>query len=166
VTLACYEPFNRVISGKILRYDTGHYWFDWFGNIPALAIPWALVILLSFATWLWATSCYGIRWSNLTNRGIITNGPYRFTKHPDYVSKSIFFWLINVPFLSAGGPMVALQTSLLLVGINAIYFGRARTEERHLSEDPAYVAYALAMNERSVFRGLARILPVLRYKAR
>jgi protein-S-isoprenylcysteine O-methyltransferase Ste14 len=165
VTLVCYEPFNRVATGQILRYDTGHYWYDWFGNLPAIAFPWALAIILSFATWLWATACFGVRWSNLTNRGIITNGPYRFTKHPDYVSKSIFFWLINVPFLSLGGPVTAIQTSLLLAGVNLIYFGRARAEEKHLSADPVYVAYATAMNERSVFRGVARLIPALRYRS-
>jgi protein-S-isoprenylcysteine O-methyltransferase Ste14 len=165
VTLVCYEPFNHVIGGQVLRYNTGLYWYDWFGEVPLLAVPWAVAILASFATWVWATACFGVRWSNLTNRGIITNGPYRFTKHPDYVSKSIFFWLVNVPFLSAGGPVVAIQTSLLLVGINLVYFARARTEERHLSEDPTYVAYALAMNERSIFRWVARIVPGLRYRA-
>lgn len=164
VTLACYEPFNRVVTGGVLHYASGREWHDWFGDVPALAVPWAVALLASFAIWIWATAAYGLRWSNLTHRGIITNGPYRFTKHPDYVAKSTFFWLVNVPFLSEGGPIVALKAMLLLGLFNLIYFGRARMEERHLSEDPDYVAYALAMNERSVFRGLARIVPGLRYR--
>jgi len=166
VTLVCYEPFNRVVSGGVLKYDDGTYWFDWLAELPMLAIPWALALIASFAVWVWSTAAYGIRWSNLTNRGIITNGPYKYTKHPDYVSKSVFFWLIHVPFLSEQGIAGAIQASALLLLVNGIYFGRAKVEERHLSADPTYVAYALEMNRRSVFRGLAALLPMLRYRVR
>jgi protein-S-isoprenylcysteine O-methyltransferase Ste14 len=166
VTLACYQPFNHIVSGGILAYSDGRYWFDWFGTDPVLSSLWCAALLASFGVWLWATAAFGLRWSNLTNRGIITNGPYRFTKHPDYLSKSIFFWLINVPFLSEAGPVEALRACLLLGLINVIYFLRARTEERHLADDPDYVAYASAMNERSIFRRLGRLFPLLRFRAR
>lgn len=156
VTLVCYAPFNRLVTHDILRYDTGHYWYDWFGDIPLVAIPWSIALLMSFGVWIWATASFGMRWSNLTNRGIVTNGPYRFTKHPDYISKSIFFWLINVPFLSVEGPSAALKTSLMLVCVNLIYYGRAKAEEKHLSQDPDYVAYAEAIRERGIFRFLHR----------
>jgi hypothetical protein len=49
--------------------------------------------------------------------------------------------------------------------VNVIYYLRARTEERHLSWDPVYRQYATLMNERSLFRGLARWLPFLRYQS-
>lgn len=154
VTLACYEPFNKVVTGTVLRYNDGHYWFDSFGDVPLMAIPWGAALLASFVFWLWATTAFGLRWSNLTHRGIVTNGPYRFTKHPDYLSKSIFFWLVNVPFLSTAGVFEAVQGSLMLAGVNLIYYGRAKMEERHLSRDPAYRAYAAAIRERGLFRFL------------
>lgn len=163
VTLVCYEPFNRVVIGQVLKYDDGLRWNDWFGVLPIVYIPWSIALIGTFLLWLWATSIYGIRWSNLTNRGIITNGPYRFTKHPDYLAKNIFFWLIHVPFLSASGLPEAIKNCLLLALVNAIYYGRAKMEERHLSADPAYVEYALRMNERSLFRPLSVFLPGLRY---
>lgn len=163
VTLACYEPFNHVVSGRILDYDDGRYWFDWLAGSPILSGLWAILLLASFCIWLWATSTFGLRWSNLTNRGIITNGPYRFTKHPDYLAKSIFFWLIHMPFLSTAGPLEAFRACLLLGLINLIYFYRARMEEKHLSADPAYRAYAIEMNRRSIFAPLAGWLPALRY---
>lgn len=162
-TLVCYEPFNRVVIGQVLKYDDGLQWHNWFEAVPVVYIPWSVALVSTFLLWLWATSIYGIRWSNLTNRGIITNGPYRFTKHPDYLAKNIFFWLIHVPFLSASGFPEAIKNCLLLALVNAIYYGRAKMEERHLSADPAYVEYALGMNERSLFRSLSVLFPGLRY---
>lgn len=163
VTLACYEPFNRVVSGGVLHYDDGLYWYDWLKDMPALSALWALALVGSFGMWLWATAAFGLRWSNLTHRGIITNGPYRFTKHPDYLAKSVFFWLIHMPFLSAAGPAEALRTCLLLGAINLIYFLRARMEEKHLSSDPDYVAYATMMDRQSLFRPIGLLVPSLRY---
>jgi len=52
----------------------------------------------------------------------------------------------------------------MLLCLNLVYFMRARTEERHLSRDPDYVAYATAMERRSIFRWVGRLLPVLRFK--
>jgi len=49
--------------------------------------------------------------------------------------------------------------------VNLVYYARARTEERHLSRDPTYVAYALWMNEHGLLRQLGRAIPVLRYRA-
>jgi len=107
---------------------------------------------------------FGVRFSNLTHRGILTNGPYRFTKHPAYITKNLSWWLISIPFLHAPAT-AAIRHSIALGCINTIYFLRARTEERHLSRDPVYVAYALWMNEHGVLRFLGRWIPALRYKA-
>ena len=52
-----------------------------------------------------------------------------------------------------------------MVGTNLVYFLRARTEERHLSHDPVYVAYALWINEHGIFHRLGKLLPWLRYQA-
>ena len=76
-----------------------------------------------------------------TNRGIITNGPYRWVKHPAYLSKNLSWWLISLPFIPGAGWLVALQSCVLLGGVNAIYWLRAKTEERHLGADPTYRDY-------------------------
>jgi protein-S-isoprenylcysteine O-methyltransferase Ste14 len=163
VTLVCYAPFNEVVLGRIFDYRNELQWHHVIGDYPALTIPWIAAIVALYLIHVWSKAVYGLRWSNLTHRGILTDGPYRFTKHPDYLTKSIFFWLTAVPFLTAADPATALTSTLALVVTNLIYFGRARMEEKHLSEDPDYVAYALAMNERSIFRAVARIVPALRY---
>lgn len=164
VTLVCYIPFNEIIVRKLLNFNDGVHWYHWLADMPLLAGAWGAALLACYALWFWATAAYGIRWSNLTHRGIITNGPYRYTKHPDYLAKSLFFWLIHMPFLSTGGVGAALKGSLLLLCVNLIYYGRSRTEERHLSQDPDYVAYAEAMNERSVFAFMGRLVPAMRYR--
>ena len=110
-----------------------------------------------------ATISAGIRFSNLTYRGLWNTGPYRWTKHPAYVFKCVSWWLIYVPFLVHSGAD-AVKCTLLLVCVDVIYYWRAKTEERHLSHYPEYVAYALEMNERSIFRWAARLLPFLRYR--
>jgi protein-S-isoprenylcysteine O-methyltransferase Ste14 len=95
------------------------------------------------AFYAWATFAFGIRFSNLTYRGVLTGGPYRFTRHPAYLSKNAFWWLASLPFLVTNGSMVdAVRNTFFLGCVSAIYYWRARTEEKHLlSEDPKYREY-------------------------
>ncbi|MFX0541432.1 isoprenylcysteine carboxylmethyltransferase family protein [Roseovarius sp. S4756] len=165
VTLVCYEPINQIVTGRVFDYRPDRSWIDVIHNHPMLFWPWLGLILLSFFVWLWATAIFGLRWSNLTNRGIITNGPYKYTKHPDYTSKCLFFVLTAAPFMTALTKWEAITASAALTVVIGIYFGRGRMEEKHLSDDPAYVAYALEMNQRSIFRHVAARLPFLIYVA-
>ncbi len=165
VTLACYWPFWAVLFYPyFLKYDSAHRWLKCCQAGDVAWYVWAGAIILLELLYALATVSGGIRFSNLTYRGLWNTGPYRWTKHPAYVFKNLSWWLISVPFL-AGTWESALKGSLLLLGLNAVYYLRARTEERHLSRYPEYVAYALAMNERSIFRWAARALPFLKYRA-
>ena len=58
----------------------------------------------------------------------------------------------------------AIKACFMLIGVNVIYYLRAKNEERHLSHYPEYEEYALKMNEKSIFTGVAKILPFLKYK--
>jgi len=120
-----------------------------------------MVLLCVFA---WATATFGCRFSNLTHRGILTNGPYRWSKHPAYVTKVLSYWLITMPFIASTGLADAIRGCLMLALVGGIYFVRARTEERHLSRDPTYVAYALWMNEHGLLRWLGQAAPFFRYR--
>ena len=86
---------------------------------------------------------FGLRFSNLTYRGVITHGPYRFTRHPAYLSKNLFWWSASLPFLvTDGGPVEAIRNVVGLSLVSAIYYWRARTEEAHLlGEDAKYREY-------------------------
>jgi protein-S-isoprenylcysteine O-methyltransferase Ste14 len=158
VAIVCYQPFYSVIGRFYLQYDDNIYWDNWLQNWPLVRAAWAAVIIALTVTYALCTVSFGLRFSNLTNRGIITGGPYRFTKHPAYLSKNLSWWLISVPFISAQGWSEALHNCLLLGLLNALYYARARTEERHLSRDPVYVAYARWIDEHGLVRRLGRAL--------
>ncbi|HEY8569829.1 isoprenylcysteine carboxylmethyltransferase family protein [Microbulbifer sp.] len=163
VALIGYQPFWSLFSGTYLKYDEAPAWGHWFWNTPLAYGIWGSTILLLIAIYVWASIPFGIRFSNLTHRGILTNGPYRYTKHPAYISKNLSWWMISMPFMVSVSVPEALRHSLLLLLVNFIYFMRARTEERHLSWDPTYVAYANYIGERGLFAFVGRWFPVLRF---
>ena len=163
VALFCYPPFYNLMSRQYVPYDSASFQ-SWLAPLPTLRWVWAIILLLLITIYVLATVAFGIRFSNLTHRGILTNGPYRFTKHPAYVSKNLSWWMVSVPFLIVDGhPLNSIKHCLGLLAINFMYFMRAKTEERHLSRDPVYVEYALWMNDHGVLRFINR-LPIFRYK--
>jgi isoprenylcysteine carboxyl methyltransferase (ICMT) family protein YpbQ len=164
VALICYQPFYSVIGRVYFQYDDNVYWDNWLQNWPVVRIAWAVAIIGLLSIYSLCTVSFGLRFSNLTHRGIITGGPYRFTKHPAYWAKNLSWWLISVPVVSEQGWSMALRNCCLLGLVNLVYYARARTEERHLSRDPTYVAYALWINEHGLLRGLSRLLPFARYR--
>ncbi len=165
VALACYVPFwQSMLYAHFFAYDNGPNWTRWLQGHDVLLVAWGVSILSLMAIYSLATVCLGIRFSNLTYRGLVTSGPYRFTKHPAYVTKNISWWLVSIPFIHGDSWVSAARDCVLLSGVNLIYYLRARTEELHLSNYPEYVEYALAMNERSIFRPLVKFLPFLEYK--
>jgi len=166
VALMCYQPFWSLISDQYIAYDDGNGWGHWLWNSDIAYVVWGCMILALIAVYVWATLMFGIRFSNLTHRGIITHGAFRLTKHPAYVSKNLSWWLISMPFLTHAHPSEALRMSALLLLLNFIYFMRARTEERHLSHDPDYVAYAEYMEKHGMFRKLGQWVPALRFKSK
>lgn len=142
VCLICYEPFFPAISHAFLPYREGPGWEHVMQEGSAVFILWSVATLFCTAIYVWATVAFGPRFSNLTNRGIITEGPYRFTKHPAYVSKNISWWLLAIPSFLASGFAEGLARAGMLAIISGIYLLRARAEERMLSKDPAYRDYA------------------------
>jgi protein-S-isoprenylcysteine O-methyltransferase Ste14 len=163
--LLCYQPFWSLIGRQYLDYDNGsRSWGDWFAHTPFYYV-WGVGILLLVLIYVWATIAFGARFSNLTHRGIITNGPYRFTKHPAYLSKNLSWWMVSMPFMITGTAAEALRRCLLLLLLNFIYFIRAKTEERHLSLDPVYVQYARWMDQHGSLKWLNRV-PLVGWLAR
>ncbi|WBL33778.1 isoprenylcysteine carboxylmethyltransferase family protein [Sinirhodobacter sp. HNIBRBA609] len=157
VTVMCYAPFWTVVYGGYLDYNQDWSWGAWLWDNEPLYIAWAAAIIVLKTLWAWTALTFGIRFSNLTHRGIITNGPYRWTKHPSYVFKNMFWWLIAIPFIPQDGSLLtALRNCALMAGVNLIYYARAITEERHLMKDPTYVAYADYIRRNGMFRFFSR----------
>jgi protein-S-isoprenylcysteine O-methyltransferase Ste14 len=141
-TICCYVPFSYLIWGTVLGYEGRTSWDQWLSNYPVLLISWGLAILLLHVVYVWATCSFGICFSNLTNRGVVTHGPYRYVKHPAYLSKNIAWWLMAVPFVVDDSVWETVRRCVCLALTNGIYVVRAWTEERHLGTDPDYQAYS------------------------
>jgi protein-S-isoprenylcysteine O-methyltransferase Ste14 len=145
--LICYPPFILMHPGGPLDYHPGTagengwtYWLDGYPLVTALLGLWLVFLTAVYA---WATVAFGFRFSNLTHRGILTHGPYAWTKHPAYVSKNLFWWFATMPFLATtGNPVDMIRNSVVLAMVAGVYYWRARTEEKHLMADPAYREYA------------------------
>lgn len=156
VAIMCYKPFwESVFSGHYFRYNDGQTW-ELFRHMPYLQIFVSMTALVLFTMYVWSTVSFGLRFSNLTHRGIITHGPYRWFKHPAYISKNTAWWFMFMPFAAQMNWADALRSSLLLLGVNAIYLVRALTEERNLGQDPGYRAYQAYMYEHGLYARLIR----------
>jgi protein-S-isoprenylcysteine O-methyltransferase Ste14 len=158
VALICYQPFWSLISNQYIRYDGSVFWDNWLISLPLVRIVWGTVIVALLLCYALATISFGLRFSNLTNRGIITSGPYRFTKHPAYIAKNLAYWMISVPFIEPLGWKVAVMHCASLAAVNLLYFVRAKTEERHLMNDPEYRAYAEWIARNGLIAKLSRIV--------
>lgn len=146
VALVCYQPFWSLISATYIAYERPWTWGSLLYDQPLAYALVGLAILALSAVYAWATVCFGLRFSNLTYRGTVSWGPYRWTKHPAYLFKNASWWLIALPFLPYAGAVSALQACALLLLLNGIYYLRAKTEERHLMAYPEYRAYAACIN--------------------
>ena len=163
--LICYPPFILMHPGGPLDYHPGSAgsdgWTYWLADYPLLTILVGAWLVFLTAIYAWATVAFGFRFSNLTHRGILTHGPYAWTKHPAYVSKNLFWWFAVLPFLAAtGNPVDMIRNTAVLAMVSGVYYWRARTEEQHLSSDPAYRDYAEWMDRNGpIPRLLNRLKP-------
>ncbi len=151
VALACYPPFN----GMTAMIFGGGYSSD-FPQFEHATIHVAAnaMLLLLMAIYTSASIALNFKASNLTHRGIIAHGPYRYIRHPAYVCKNLAWWIGLIPAL-----LIALDTSLTatlmtfgsMFGWSVIYYMRALTEEDHLrSVDGEYDAYCQKVKYRFV----------------
>ncbi|MEQ1547475.1 MAG: DUF1295 domain-containing protein [Chakrabartia sp.] len=147
--LICYPPFIMMGQGHPLDYHPNsaewNYWMD--GNFVLLSITGTMLVVLT-AIYAWATVAFGLRFSNLTHRGILSHGPYAWTKHPAYLSKNAFWWVSTLPFLATSHSIVDMvRNTAILALVSGVYYWRAVTEEKHLGTDPAYQSYAAWMDQ-------------------
>jgi protein-S-isoprenylcysteine O-methyltransferase Ste14 len=139
VALLCYPPFNRVPD----------FYFTWtaqdnptVANDATLNVVLCGGMLLFTAIYLFATLALGAKCSNLTNRGIVSRGPYALVRHPAYVAKNISWWIASVPwFMDLEHQPIFFFGVVSMAVWSTIYVLRALTEERHLLMDPEYQEY-------------------------
>ncbi|MFH0801548.1 MAG: methyltransferase [bacterium] len=139
--LMCYPPFNG-ITCQLIGWGSTDY--ATFGSIPVTIAVLSLVLVLYFI-YTWASVALGLKASNLTNRGIVSWGPYRFIRHPAYICKNLAWIVMAIPLMRNG-----LPTILPLILWSMVYLFRALTEERHLLADPDYREYCLKVRYRFI----------------
>lgn len=160
--LVCYPPFwGALFYSHYLPYMESYNWASWLGGHP-LRWLWAAMLVMSLVIYASASVCFGTRWSNLTYRGLMCQGPYAIVRHPAYFFKNISWWLIAVPFVVEGTVLDAVKQFCFCVGVSFVYYQRAITEERHLSRYPEYRNYALWMNDHGPFKFISQV-PLFRY---
>ncbi|MFH1326623.1 MAG: methyltransferase [archaeon] len=139
VALACYPPFNGIATGAIGWYANDYILF----STPLLTFIMRLLIIFFLLIYVGATLALGAKSSNLTNRGIVTRGPYAIIRHPAYTSKNLAWWITIIPVFS--------WIAVLGMGVwSLIYHFRSITEERHLIKDPDYVEYCKKVKYRYI----------------
>jgi len=141
VCVICYPPLMSIF--RIIREQTDnvlcHHWLE---PTQPLYWIWAILISLSWIIYWLSTASFGLRFSNLSWRGLISHGPYRYSKHPSYIAKNIYWWLYTVPFIGVDNNIDLIRNLLALSFVSLVYYLRAKTEERHLMHFPEYVAYS------------------------
>lgn len=106
--------------------------------IPALAATMFAIFLAANAVRWWVISTLGAHWNvqvvDSTRLGIISSGPFRFVRHPNYAA--VFTEMIALPLIHTAW-ITALTGALLHI---AVLGQRLSTEERVLFANPDYRA--------------------------
>ncbi len=150
VALASYPPFNSLTSTIFGGYTEDFPQFD----DPTIHIIMNTVILILMAIFTSASVALNFKASNLTHRGIISHGPYRFVRHPAYVCKNLAWWISIMPAVAIASQTSITSTLIIIgsmVGWSTIYLMRALTEENHLrSVDSVYDQYSKKVKYRFI----------------
>jgi methyltransferase len=134
----------------ILIASIAEAWLTRRAAVPWVALP-ALAVLVgaSLLRW-WVIATLGPHWNvrimASLSMGVVTGGPYRFVRHPNYVA--VFLELAALPLVH-GAWFTAIAGALAHVWVLA---QRIRAEDEFLLADPAY---------RAAMGGKPRFLPRL-----
>jgi methyltransferase len=118
--------------------------------IPILAVVMFLLFLGSNAVRLWVVRTMGKHWNvqvmNSTSLGVVTSGPFRFVRHPNYAA--IFVEIFSLPLIHTAWITALLGVAGYVVTISQ----RIAVEEKVLFANPDY---------RAAMAGKPRFLPGL-----
>lgn len=140
VALICYPPFNILFEAYAWKFASYELTEAIYVSHPALSVFMACAIVILMSIYCWSTVVFGLRFSNLTNRGIIVSGPYRAVRHPAYASKNLSWWLAFICYMLVEQQILWISVLVLLL-INVTYLLRGITEERHLMRESHYKEY-------------------------
>lgn len=151
MALLCYPPFNGITTSVFGWHSSD---FPQFHDHPTLHIVANLCLLGLMALYAWASVALNFKASNLTHRGIVSSGPYRFVRHPAYLFKNLAWWIGIGPALLLASKGSSLEILLVLgsmLGWSCVYVMRALTEEQHLRQvDSEYEHYCQTVKYRFI----------------
>ena len=111
-------------------------------SLVTIAIVLALIF---YGLYLLSTLNLGMHFSNLSERKIITTGPYSVVRHPAYTCKMLGVFCITCPLVGLNiydNNWIVAATLTAGYGFALfLYFLRAITEEKHLNGNASYHAY-------------------------
>jgi len=120
-------PFAGFLYGSVLRIQTlnrnpGTAWLTHF-VFPVLTLRWLgpALVVVGFAMFLGGAA--QIYWAKFRKSGLVTKGLYRFVRHPQYISLTLF----GVGILLAWGRAITFIAFFVMM---FVYYYLARSEER------------------------------------
>lgn len=155
ICLLCYPPLIWIYQ-QIKQQTNDLIWTDWLQPEQTLFWFWATAITLTWLLYWLSTLHFGLRFANLSWRGLVNTGPYRWVKHPAYLSKNLYWWLYLVPFYGVTTGYEFTRNILGLCFVSLVYFLRAYTEERHLMQFSEYRDYAEHIRNNGLFARIKR----------
>ncbi|MFZ6675457.1 methyltransferase family protein [Undibacterium sp. Xuan67W] len=149
--LICYPPFNTAF-GSFLPSVIPET-IQPFKELPNLHYVLTGVAAVLLALYASASVSLGFKGSNLTSRGVVSSGLYGVIRHPAYICKNAAWWVFSLSWAyqqhEAHQPY--LFNLLCFTVWSWIYYTRAITEERHMSEsDPEYQSYCSMVTYRFI----------------
>lgn len=133
-----YFPLMVVLHAGILIAAALEVIFLHRQFIPALAVPMAALLLCATVLRWWVIRTLAEHWNvqvmASTPLGVVTDGPYRWIRHPNYTA--IIIELATIPLI-----YTAWCTAVVAMLANAwLLSRRVKSEERVLLADPDYRA--------------------------
>lgn len=141
VALICYPPFNWAFDNFVWWYSSD---FPIFEN-TYIHIILNSILLVFFTIYSWASVSLWLKASNLTNRWIVRKWPYKYVRHPAYISKNIAWIIWAMPLIIVNiKNLDFFNLFVIFLSVWAwmfIYYLRSITEEKHLEMDSEYIDY-------------------------
>lgn len=104
--------------------------------LPALAVPMLVIFLFANGLRWWVIGTLGQHWNvqvmDSTALGVVTSGPYRWIRHPNYVA--VLLEIVALPLIHACWVTAAAFAALTVMVIAR----RLKVEEPVLLANPAY----------------------------